>query len=105
MCLQKRDRTDPRGKYAQEEMKEGWRSQKQLEEKRAVKDEVSKGESSSRFTGRYYYYKKGWFINGNREEKWGVSRGSSESDENQMDRELGARKGGDKCNKMVQNPK
>lgn len=35
-----------------------WRSQKQLEEKRAVKDKVSKDESSSRFSDRYYYRKK-----------------------------------------------
>lgn len=34
-----------------------------------------------------------------------MRRGSYKSDENQMDTKLGARKGGDKCNKVVLNLK
>lgn len=38
--------------------RKGWRSQKQLEEKRVGKDEASKDESSSEFNVRHYYYYK-----------------------------------------------
>lgn len=83
------------GQTQGENMHRRRRKQRMEESKTARKEKRTKGLLIDTIT------KSGWFVNGNTEEKGGGSRGSSESDVKQMDK-LGARKGGDKCKKVVQ---